>query len=550
MNNNNFSINNFNKEEQEKERQEKERQQKLKQEVDELREKVEHKKAEMIGLIKLIRKLNPNFSDELTLQAISDVDHIKSKNLNELKDQLEKAYTSLNSAINNLNILNDELQNQAPKNIDEIKEIFDNKVKEFIQKINSFGLFAKHRRVYPSYNSIVEDFNKKVKELGHNGGNVDIMIKKIKLVNDTLESLDELMYKEGFTVVKEGELSGLRREAGIKADELIRLRDLAKKKYAALYYNTLGNISNDAMKSYNECDTTNAEDLKKVIVKLDNAISKFKWADNNEQDPVLKWQTQAHQNIDWLLNKATIEMQNNSNKTTIEDLKKEFNPLLCGRQALPNCWLYAICNAHNILKHLEKKDGIIQNTGERDDDDFDKVENFFKNHAKLSNEVISKAGNVDDQLEVLSKLGIKHTSVNLENESKDAESLKQNVNIVKTLMLKHFANSKAPVLINVKNMWEPFDSKNYADSNHAMVVVGLDIKNNEVAVANSNEEKIEVYNLNDLAYFICKHGATDFIRKNIEMIFTSLNNKEDFNYDNSNNTWDEFESKLLPAISK
>jgi len=455
--------------------------------------------------------------------------------------------------------LSEEIIEEYIKKSNELISMIDlaEKVEKLNRKFKHFEKFANYRNAMSEFTSIMQDYKTNYDMLRSSDNKIR---KRIELVDNTSKLLDKFRYTRGLTVVKKGELSGLRREAKKKIDKLCRLRDLAIKQLDMKYpdnkqrFNFVSNCNikvNPAI-NYFKCNNTNEENLKKAIVKLDNAISQFEWADDGKQDPVLEWQKQAHNNIDRLLNEAKADMEGGLNKdTTIEDLKKEFNPLLCGRQKLSNCWLYAICNTHNILKHFEEpKNDIIQNTGERDDDDFDKVENFFKNHAKLSNKVISKGGSLNDESNVLSKLGIKHTSVSLANESKDEESLKKNVNIVKTLLLKHFAKSKAPVLIGVKNIWVPFDSKDRADGNHAMVVVGLDIKSNEVAVANSNEEKIEVYDLDDLAFFICKRGSTDFIRKEISMIFTSLNNKEDFKYDNSNNTWDEFESKLLPAISQ
>ena len=473
-----------------------------------------------------------------------------SKKIDDTEDIPQKLHSCFSLEEKARESLSEEILQEYIKESNELISVIDlaEKVEKLNRKFKHFEKFANYRNAMSEFNSIMQDYKTKYDMLRSNDNKIR---KRIELVDDTSKSLDKFRYTRGLTVVKKGELSGLRREAGKKFYELVRLRNLAKKKYATLFYNTLENISKNAIDSYNERDDTNKEDLNNLITKLKNAISKFEWADDGKQDPVLEWQDQAHQNIDRLLDQAKEEMESGLNKeTTIEALKEEFNPLLCGRQALPNCWLYAICNVHTILKHLEKKYGIIQNKGKRDGDNFDEVENFFKNHAKLSNKVISKGGNVDDESNVLSKLGINHTSVNLKHESKDAESLKQNVNIVKTLLLKHFANSKAPVLIAVKNIWVPFDSDNRETGNHTMVVVGLDIKSNKVAVANSNKEKIEVYNLDDLAYFICKMGTTDFIRKAISMIFASLNNKEDFNYGNRINSWDEFESKLLPAISK
>ncbi len=83
-----------------------------------------------------------------------------------------------------------------------------------------------------------------------------------------------------------------------------------------------------------------------------------------------------------------------------------------------------------------------------------------------------------------------------------------------------------------------------------MTIVGLDISTNSVVVADSNHKDLQVYSLDRIASTICNHGMTDQTVKDIEMMFPSFTNMNNFNYDNTIHSWNEFKSKLLPAISK
>lgn len=524
---------------------------------------VNYRYTEMMTLIERIKKLDPSFKgNKFTDKAIKSYGNIDLKdpntrnaNLCQINIDLDKAESSLIEELQKIK-LNNKKEELANKKIEATQKLSDtyrltqhrgrNRNRVFEIKTNFENDWCKLINVKCSE----ENFNKDWNTSDLSKLSKEDIQKRIDLIENCIKSLDELAFQTDYTVIVPGQVSGLKRDFDDKNTEMDRLIECAKRRNLSFDPKNIDVINEyfDLKRRINNPNNENA--LKKAISKLDDAIKFLKQFDDGKKAAFQEWQEQANKEIDKLLDQATEEMKNSPNKTTVDALKKEFQPLLCGKQlkGKGNCWLYAICNVRNILKHFENKDtDIVKNSAFIDFfSGHNKVEDFFTSNGYVAWEDVLDGGKYDDKLNVLHKLGINHTGAEINIENMDVESLKKNMNMVKTLLLKHFANSKAPVSVGVKYDW----CSDNTVGNHEIVVVGLDIRTNSVVVADSNFKELQVFSLDRLASQICHRGEKHFSKKYISMIFPSLNNKNDFHYDNNKNSWDEFKSKLLPAISK
>ena len=159
-------------------------------------------------------------------------------------------------------------------------------------------------------------------------------------------------------------------------------------------------------------------------------------------------------------------------------------------------------------------------------------------------------GFLQEESDVLNKLKINHSRVHIIIKKDSAQSRETAIKTAKTLLLKHFAASITPVLVNVMDDTVSCNVNNGSGAGHSLVVVGLDIGENAVVVANSQCGDLQEYSLDRIASVICNKGSTGYPLVHIEMIFPSFTHQNNFYYDNNIHSWDEFKSQLLPAISK
>ena len=474
-------------------------------------------------------------------------------------------FQALDSKIMNDNILKDnisKIRNNMLKKVDTSKNALiielNNKWNEFIRKEDETRIFANHKLVdfAPAKNIICNCF---LNICDLNDGNDACREKKIKILDEAMSKLDKFMSDNDFTLPTFYLPYGhyLKKTYQDKFNELQALIENAKMNNSSFSftkeYKTAENFINIIdWRADRELLESNLEE---AIKKLDNAIKSIKPFSKGvvSKLPYLKWQDQAHDHIDELFNDAINKMQTSANQFSIDNIKKEFDQYLCGQQKFGNCWLYAACDMHNFLKHLEgKKDDIVRNKGERDGDDFDEVERFFnKPQFGFSMDKLKNVGGtLQDESDVLNKLEINHSRVHITIKKDSAQSRETAIKTAKTLLLKHFAASITPVLVVIMDDTVSCNVNNGLGGNHALVVVGLDIGKKAVVVANSQCGDLQEYSLDRIASAICNRGNTGEPLVHIEMIFPSFTHQNNFYYDNNIHSWDEFKSQLLPAISK
>ena len=481
-------------------------------------------------------------------------------NIKNIQKNNSSNFQALDSKIMNDNALKDnisKIRNNMLKKADPSKTAletkFSNKFNEFNRKKEEVKIFAQHKLIDPApAEKIEQNCITDIFALDLNG---NFMEPEIKILDDYISKIDKFISGNDFTVAN-SDMSRLKKTYQDKFNELQALIENAKMNNPFFSftkeYKTAKNFINLIDFSNNELL---ASKLKEAIQKLDDAIKSIKPFSMGvvSKLPYLKWQDQAHDHIDELFNDAINKMQTSANQFSIDNIKKEFNLHLCGQQKFGNCWLYAICNLHNFLKHFEeKKDDIVRNKGQRDTDDFDEVERFFnKPQFGFSMDKLKNVGgSLQDESDVLNKLEINHSRVHIAIKKDSAQSRETAIKIVKTLLLKHFAASITPVLVDVMDDTVSCHVNNGLGGNHTLVVVGLDIDKKAVVVANSQCGDLQEYSLDRIASAICNNGITGCPLVHIGMIFPSFTHQNNFYYDNSIHSWDEFKSKLLPAISK
>lgn len=60
----------------------------------------------------------------------------------------------------------------------------------------------------------------------------------------------------------------------------------------------------------------------------------------------------------------------------------------------------------------------------------------------------------------------------------------------------------------------------------------------------------QIYSLDRMVSLICDVGNENEFKRELDIVFPSFTNVNNFHYINDSNTWSEFKTKLLPAISK
>ena len=482
-------------------------------------------------------------------------------NIKNIQKNNDPHFQELDSKIMNDNALKDnisKIRNNMLKKVDPsetaLETKFSNKLNEFNRKKEEVKIFAQHKLIDPApAEKIEQNCITDIFALDLNG---NFMEPEIKILDDYISKIDKFISGNDFTVAN-SDMSRLEKTYADKFDELQALIENAKmnnpffsftKEYEAAK-NFINLIDWRADRELLESN------LEEAIKKLDDAIKSIKPFSMGvvSKPPYLEWQDQAHNHIDELFNDAINKMQTSANQFSIDNIKQEFDQYLCGQQKHNNCWLHAICNMHNFLKHLEgKKDDIVRNKGQRDTDDFDEVERFFnKPQFGFSMDKLKNVGGLlQEESDVLTKLEINHSHVYITIKKDSAQSRETAIKTAKTLLLKHFAASITPVLVNVKDDTVSCNVNNGSGAGHSLVVVGLDIGEKAVVVANSQCGDLQEYSLDRIASVICNKGSTGYPLVNIEMIFPSFTHQNNFYYDNNIHSWDEFKSQLLPAISK
>ncbi len=440
------------------------------------------------------------------------------------------------------------------------------KIIEFKQRtadFNQFALYMQYFNQFAPNKAKYEDINDTIKatwkfiKSGQPFKTSDEtgMKNAIEMMNKVIQELNQFTL-ENYTIVSNPNKTPiLEKLAKAKQTENNKLVEYIKK------YNPLSNhhiIGTNADLFYQNINFSPfnknlKEDLKSAVNHFDLAISNMKQNAKNMKKIVFKkyesqeWLDNANNDIDNLLSQAIKEMKNHSPKTSTEGIINEIRPIICGTQSHSNCWMYSLQNIINFIKFI-KNENIIKNSGKQDKNEFDNIEREFNNLGfNLSVEAIKKQSSSSVSSNILNQLNLNHSRTAIYYQKNDIKNIETMHKIAKLLLIKHFTNSITPVEVGIQSDYLVRFNEN---NNHSVVIAGIDIDTNQVVVLDPNFNEPQIYSLDRMVGLMCDSGYEDEFGREINVLFPSFTNVNNFHYISEFHSWSEFKTQLLPAISK